>query len=108
MGKSRASNPLQEKLRRVCCVIGRIGINMSILIMMVMICKLIVIEYERILSMDLLIKILICVQMIVSLSILVVPEGIYDALNTYMAWSIQKLKENDIIVKDIAAFQYMG
>lgn len=41
--------------------------------------------------------------MILALSFLLVPEGLTEALDTYLSHSVKKLEPKDVIIKDLSA-----
>lgn len=43
--------------------------------------------------------------MILALSFLLMPEGLTEALDTYLSYSVKQLEPLDVIIKDLTALQ---
>jgi len=70
----------------MCSVIGRIGINAGIFIagLLILIKIVNVAEWGDLLQIQGVIEFSAIIQIILALSIMTVPEGIYEALNNYI------------------------
>lgn len=43
--------------------------------------------------------------MILALSFLLMPEGLTEALDTYLSYSVKQLEPLDVIIKDLSALE---
>ena len=75
---------------------------MSVIIILIWITKNLLQETSQFLQ---LFDLIYAVQLFLALTILSEPEGLNQALMTYVQWAIKRLSEQEIIVKDIQSFQ---
>ncbi|KAL4450361.1 hypothetical protein ABPG74_009067 [Tetrahymena malaccensis] len=103
-------NPLSDKLNQIQTKIGSSSTNSSTLIIL-----FIMFEYfwdahyqKQIFTLQTFCDLIQLIQMILALSFLLMPEGLTQALDTYLSYSVKQLETQEVIIKDLSALEWMG
>lgn len=60
---------------------------------------------KQIFTLQTLSDLLSLVQMMLALSFLLMPEGLAEALDTYLSYTVKQLEPLDVIIKDLSALE---
>lgn len=109
--KDDDKTPLQEKLQVLADQIGKIGMGAAA-ILLAALCIHLIIDSLRlghpILSIQFLKKVVEYIIISVSLIVMAVPEGLPLAVTISLAYSVGKMKEENNLVRYLAACETMG
>jgi Ca2+ transporting ATPase len=104
--------PLQERLEKMVSVLSKIGYICGFAIFFGMtlwlVCRIMFSEDAQMLSMDTLMKILRIFTITVAVSMVAVPEGLPLAISISMAFSIDVMKKDNLLVKKMEACESLG
>ncbi|CAD8082906.1 unnamed protein product [Paramecium sonneborni] len=107
--------PLQVKLEAVAETIGKVGVVVAILTFTILLIRLFI-EYgtndfpfwDQVWNMDCLQKILQFFMIGVTIIVVAVPEGLPLAVTITLAFSVNKMKDEQNLVKTLASCEIMG
>lgn len=106
-----SETPLQKKLGRIADEIGKIGVYCALLTFTAMTINLViqtVIEEDPFVLKDFIAKIMDFFILGITIIVVAVPEGLPMAVTIALAYSVNKMKQEQNLVRQLAASETMG